>query len=47
MDYSAAEDEENRMNVVVEDDSLAQLRMMVTGDAGKGIFSENLESAGV
>ena len=47
VDYSAAEDEENRMNVVVEDDSLAQLRMMVTGDAGKGIFSENLESAGV
>ena len=37
VDYSTAEDEENRMNVVVEDDSLAQLRMMVSGNAGKGM----------
>ena len=38
VDYSAAEDEENRMNVVVEDDSLAQLRLMVAGNAGLVLF---------
>lgn len=31
-------EEEGRMNVVIEDDSLAQLRLMVTGNAGKGKF---------
>ncbi len=36
VDWTALEEEEGRMNVVLEDDSLAQLKLMVAGNAGRG-----------